>query len=232
MLVLDHVDTYYDRSHVLWGLSLEVHDGEVVGLLGRNGAGKTTTLRTITGLTPPRAGRVLLEEREIQRLAPHKIAQLGVGLVPSGRRVFGDLSVRQNLLLAQQAARKVADPWTIDAVVEVFPKLAELMERRAGVLSGGEAQMVKLGRALLGNPKLLLLDEPSEGLAPTIVEEVAKRLLQLKQMGMAMLVSEQNMGFALSLVDRGYVLEKGRIRIAASAEELRSSEEAKHLLGV
>lgn len=232
MLVLDQVDTYYDRIHVLWGLSLEVRDGEVVGLLGRNGAGKTTTLRTITGLTPARAGRVLLEDREIQQLATHKIAQLGVGLVPSGRRVFGDLSVRQNLLLAQQAARKVADPWTIDAVVEIFPKLAELMERRAGVLSGGEAQMVKLGRALLGNPKLLLLDEPSEGLAPTVVEEVGKRLLQLKQMGMAMLVSEQNMGFALALVDRGYVLEKGRIRISATTDELRASEEAKHLLGV
>jgi branched-chain amino acid transport system ATP-binding protein len=232
MLVLDQVDTYYDRIHVLWGLALEVRDGEVVGLLGRNGAGKTTTLRTITGLTPARAGRVLLEDREIQQLATHKIAQLGVGLVPSGRRVFGDLSVRQNLLLAQQAARKVADPWTIDAVVEIFPKLAELMERRAGVLSGGEAQMVKLGRALLGNPKLLLLDEPSEGLAPTVVEEVGKRLLQLKQMGMAMLVSEQNMGFALALVDRGYVLEKGRIRISATTDELRASEEAKHLLGV
>jgi branched-chain amino acid transport system ATP-binding protein len=232
ILDLQSINTYYDRSHVLQGVSLSVEAGEVIGLLGRNGAGKTTTLRSITGLTPPRSGVITFEERPIQGKSAYKVANLGVGLVPSGRRVFGDLTVRQNLVLATKAARKTENPWDIDRVVAAFPKLAVLMDRRAGVLSGGEAQMVKLGRALLGNPKLLLLDEPSEGLAPTIVEEVGRQLLELKDLGMSMLISEQNMGFALSIIDRGYVLEKGRIRLEATANDLRSSDEARHLLGV
>lgn len=232
ILELDAINTYYDRSHVLQGVSLSIEAGEVVGLLGRNGAGKTTTLRSVTGLTPPRSGTVSFEGIQIQGKPAYRIANMGVGLVPSGRRVFGDLTVRQNLVLATKAARKSETAWDIDRVVAAFPKLAMLMDRRAGVLSGGEAQMVKLGRALLGNPKLLLLDEPSEGLAPTIVEEVGRQLHELKDLGMSMLISEQNMGFALSIIDRGYVLEKGRIRLEATAVDLRSSDEARHLLGV
>jgi branched-chain amino acid transport system ATP-binding protein len=232
ILGLDSVHTYYGQSHVLQGVSMSVEVGEVVGLLGRNGAGKTTTLRSITGLTPPRSGTVSFEGVQIQGKAAYKIANMGIGLVPSGRRVFGDLTVRQNLVLAASAARKGENAWSIDRVVAAFPKLAVLMDRRAGVLSGGEAQMVKLGRALLGNPKFLLLDEPSEGLAPTIVEEVGRQLRELKDLGMSMLISEQNMGFALSIIDRGYVLEKGRIRLEATASNLRSSDEARHLLGV
>ncbi|WP_298335882.1 ABC transporter ATP-binding protein [Ferrimicrobium sp.] len=232
ILELNSINTYYDRSHVLQGVSLSIEAGEVVGLLGRNGAGKTTTLRSVTGLTPPRSGTVSFEGTQIQGKPAYRIASMGVGLVPSGRRVFGDLTVRQNLVLAAKAARKSETAWDIDRVVAAFPKLAMLMDRRAGVLSGGEAQMVKLGRALLGNPKLLLLDEPSEGLAPTIVEEVGRQLHELKNLGMSMLISEQNMGFALSIIDRGYVLEKGRIRLEATAVDLRSSDEARHLLGV
>lgn len=232
ILDVEAIDTYYDRSHVLQGVSLGVDRGEVVGLLGRNGAGKTTTLRSILGLTPPHGGTIRFDGREIQGMAPYKVAGLGVGLVPSGRRVFGDLTVRQNLLMAARSGRRQPDGWTLDRVVAMFPKLSDMMGRRAGVLSGGESQMLKMGRALLGNPRLLLLDEPSEGLAPTVVEEVSRRLTDLKGEGMAMLISEQNMGFALALIDRGYILEKGQIRIEASAKELETSEEARHHLGV
>ncbi|WP_298210044.1 ABC transporter ATP-binding protein [Ferrimicrobium sp.] len=206
ILELESINTYYDRSHVLQGVSLSIETGEVVGLLGRNGAGKTTTLRSVTGLTPPRSGTVSFEGNQIQGKAAYRIANMGIGLVPSGRRVFGDLTVRQNLVLAAKAARKSETAWDVDRVVAAFPKLSALMDRRAGVLSGGEAQMVKLGRALLGNPQLLLLDEPSEGLTPTIVEEVGRQLHELKDLGMSMLISEQNMGFALPIIDRGYVL--------------------------
>jgi len=232
ILEVESINTYYDRSHVLQGVSLSVDSGEVVGLLGRNGAGKTTTLRSIIGLTPPKSGYITFDNRPSHKLSPYKVARLGIGLVPSGRRVFGDLSVRQNLLLASRAGRKVPGGWDLERVVAMFPALSALMERRAGVLSGGESQMLKMSRALLGNPRLLLLDEPSEGLAPTIVQEISRRLAELKHEGIAMLVSEQNMGFALSIIDRGYVLEKGRIRLQASNGELRSSEEARHYLGV
>lgn len=231
ILELQDVHAYYGQSHILHGISLTVGPGEVVALLGRNGAGKTTTLRTIMGLTPARSGRILFEGRDITQKPTHIIARLGISYVPSGRRLFGQLTVLQNLQLWQQPPRD-GNGWTIERVYEVFPRLAEFARRRAGSLSGGEQQMLKIGRALLANPKLLLLDEPTEGLAPAVVGQLGQWLKLLKASGLSMLLAEQNALFALKLADRGYVLEKGQIRYAASAEELQHSPEVRTYLGV
>jgi branched-chain amino acid transport system ATP-binding protein len=237
-LVLDDVHTYYGQSHVLQGISLTVGEGEVVALLGRNGAGKTTTMRTVTGLTRPRHGRVLLDGTDIARLPPHRIARAGIGYVPSGRRVFGSLTVRQNLELAQRGARGTAraggaaEPWTLDRVHATFPRLAELGGRRASFLSGGEQQLLKLARALLARPRLLLLDEPTEGLAPVVVSQMRQWIGLVAAERMSILLSEQNSLFALHLDDRGYILSKGRIEHEAPAAELAESEEVRVHLGV
>jgi len=231
-LSLTDVDTYYGQSHILQRVSLSVGEGEVVALLGRNGAGKTTTMRTITGLTPPRRGVVELDGRSISGLPAHRVARAGVAYVPSGRRIFSSLTVGQNLALAQREA-KVAEPvWTIERLHTVFPKLRELDRRRAGLISGGEQQMLKLGRALLAHPKLLLLDEPTEGLAPVVVAQMRGWIELIKQERMSILLSEQNSMFALHLADRGYILEKGRIQHEASAAELSESPEVRRYLGV
>lgn len=228
------IDTYYGTAHILHGVSLDVQPGEAVALLGRNGAGKTTTLRSLTGLTRPRRGAVRLDGVEITNLRPDQILQRGMVLVPSGRRVFGELTVAQNLLLAASEARRRARTggWTLARVFEVFPKLETMLQRRAAVLSGGEAQMLKLGRALLANPDLLLLDEPSEGLAPTNVQEIGRRLSGLKQAGLAMLICEQNLHFTLDIADRCYILEKGCIRFSAPASEIAGSEASRLYLSV
>ena len=237
-LVLDDVHTYYGQSHVIQGISLTVGEGEVVALLGRNGAGKTTTMRTVTGLTRLRAGRVLLDGTDISRLPPHRVARAGVAYVPSGRRVFGSLTVRQNLELALRDARKpdggTAEPapWTLSRVHDTFPRLAELGGRRAGFLSGGEQQLLKLARALLARPRLLLLDEPTEGLAPVVVGQMRDWIGLVKAERMSILLSEQNSLFALHLADRGYILSKGRIEHEAPAGELAESEEVRVHLGV
>jgi branched-chain amino acid transport system ATP-binding protein len=232
-LALADVNTYYGDSHVLQSVALRVDEGEVVALLGRNGAGKTTTMRSITGLTAPRRGTIRLDGEEIARMPPHRIARSGVAYVPSGRRIFGSLTVRQNLELARRAAH-VSDPaWTIERVHETFPKLAELDSRRAGFLSGGEQQMLKLGRALLAHPKLLLLDEPTEGLAPVVVSEMRAWIELIKRdHSTSILLSEQNALFALHLADRGYILEKGRIQHEAPSAELSESQEVRTYLGV
>jgi len=237
-LVLDDVHTYYGQSHVIQGISLTVGEGEVVALLGRNGAGKTTTMRTVTGLTRLRGGRVLLDGTDISRLPPHRVARAGVAYVPSGRRVFGSLTVRQNLELALRDARKpdggTAEPapWTLSRVHDTFPRLAELGGRRAGFLSGGEQQLLKLARALLARPRLLLLDEPTEGLAPVVVGQMRDWIGLVKAERMSILLSEQNSLFALHLADRGYILSKGRIEHEAPAGELAESEEVRVHLGV
>jgi branched-chain amino acid transport system ATP-binding protein len=239
-LVLDEVHTYYGQSHVIQGVSLTVREGEVVALLGRNGAGKTTTMRTVTGLTRLRRGRVLLDGTDISRLPPHRIARTGVAYVPSGRRVFGSLTVRQNLQLALRGARKPApghataqsEPWTLERVHATFPRLEELGGRRASFLSGGEQQLLKLARALLARPRLLLLDEPTEGLAPVVVSQMRQWIGLIKAERMSILLSEQNSMFALHLADRGYILSKGRIEHEASARELAESEEVRVHLGV
>ena len=238
MLVVDDVHTYYGLSHVIQGISLTVGEGEVVALLGRNGAGKTTTMRTVTGLTRLRHGRVLVDGTDISRLPPHRIARAGVAYVPSGRRVFGSLTVRQNLELAQRAARgpargdSAAEPWTLDRVHATFPRLDGLGGRRAGFLSGGEQQMLKLARALLARPRLLLLDEPTEGLAPVVVSQLRQWIGLVKAERMSILLSEQNSLFALHLADRGYILSKGRIEHEAPAGELAESDEVRVHLGV
>ena len=244
-LVLENLHTYYGQSHIIQGISVTVREGEVVALLGRNGAGKTTTMRSITGLTRARLGRVLLDGTDITRLPPHRVARAGVAYVPSGRRCFGSLTVRQNLELALRDARKPArgkdaqdsdgkelPAWTLDRVLGTFPKLGELAGRRAGFLSGGEQQMLKLGRALLARPRLLLLDEPTEGLAPVVVGQMRNWIELIKAEGMSILLSEQNSLFALHLADRGYILSKGRIEHEATAGELADSEEVRVHLGV
>jgi branched-chain amino acid transport system ATP-binding protein len=244
MLRLDNVHSYYGDAHVLQGVSLQVSRGEVVALFGRNGAGKTTTMRAIMSLNRAAPGRITLDGAELSRLPPHRVARAGVGYVPSGRRVFSALTTRQCLSLAagrQQGRRQrggrqghAADsspppgpgqPWTIDRVQGIFPRLAELADRRAGLLSGGEQQMLKLGQALLRNPRILLLDEPSEGLAPAVVAEMSQWITTLRDEGMSILIAEQNVRFTMAVIDRGYLLAKGRIRFEAAASELASSPE-------
>ncbi len=232
MLTVESIQTYYGQSHILQGVSLEVGTGEAVALLGRNGAGKTTTMRSIMGLSPPRGGSIRLDGTPINGKSTYAIARLGVGYVPSGRRIFSGLTVRQNLELAAREGRKVPNGWTVDRVFEMFPKLLELAGRGAGFLSGGEQQMLKLGRALLGNPKLLLLDEPTEGLAPVVVKELGQWIERLKSERLSILLSEQNAPFALRLSDRGYILEKGVIRHSAPAAELAESHEIRAYLGI
>ncbi|MBB2892854.1 ABC transporter ATP-binding protein [Flexivirga oryzae] len=230
-LSVQDVHTYYGRSHVLQGISLDVADGETVALLGRNGAGKTTTMRSIVGLTPARRGRITLDGTDITGLTTHRIARHGIAFVPSGRRAYASLTVRQNLALS---IRRSSDSggWTLDRVLETFPKLQQLSDRRAGHLSGGEQQMLKLGRALLSVPRILLLDEPTEGLSPAIVSDLGRWLGILKEEKITVLITEQNALFALKYADRGYIIEKGLVRHEAPASELRESTEIQRYLGV
>ena len=232
MLKLDAIQTYYGNSHILQGVSLEVGKGETVTLLGRNGAGKTTTLRSIMGLTPARGGHVLFDGRDITKARTHEIARAGLAFVPSGRRIFSELTVRENMELYARTGADGGTAWNVARTYELFPKLAELDSRKAGFLSGGEQQMLKLARALVANPRMLLLDELTEGLAPAIVGDLADWLKLLKHEGFSMLMCEQNALFALELADRGYIIEKGRVRVSGSAAELRGSDEVMRYLGV
>src|SRR5699024_4341822 len=232
MLTLNDVHTYYGRSHILQGVSLEIARGEAVTLLGRNGAGKTTTLRSIMGLTPARRGQISFASTDIARLHSHRIARLGLAFVPSGRRIFSELTVRQNLLLFLRSDATGQDHWGIERVYEVFPKLAELDSRKAGFLSGGEQQRLHLGRALVANPRMLLLDVLTEGLAPAVGDDLAVWLRLLKSEGFSMMLCEQNALFALELVYRGYIFEKGQVRHSGTAAELRDSTEIMQYLGV
>jgi branched-chain amino acid transport system ATP-binding protein len=220
LLSLHDVHAAYGSSRVLFGISLEVAQGECVCLMGRNGVGKTTTLRAIMGLTPPSTGRVVWKEQDIAGWAPFRIARAGIGFVPEDRRIFAELTVRENLDVAAHAAGRPGR-WTIDTVFALFPKLRELADRQGGFLSGGEQQMLTIGRTLMGNPELLLLDEPSEGLAPLVVENLLQQVGNLKREGLTILLAEQGVNFSLALADRVYVLEKGAVRFSGAAATLR-----------
>ena len=229
VLQVDSIHTYYGKSHILDGVSLNVSEGELVALLGRNGAGKSTTLRSIMGLTPPRQGRIELFGKDMTGASAHRIAAAGVGYVPEGRRIFGHLSVHENLLVSRQTAGN----WNIDSVYQLFPRLHERRGSKGGRLSGGEQEMLAIARALLLNPKLLILDEPSQGLAPIIVQEVMRTIARMKTEGIAVLLVEQNAYLALQLANRAYVLGEGEVVFEGTgAELLADTERMEQLAGV
>ena len=232
MLDVEAIHTYYGDSHVLHGVSLRVGAGEAVALLGRNGAGKTTLIRSIMGFTPPRDGPHRARGRADPRLAAHRIARRASALVPQGRRIFAPLTVRENLLLGARSSGR-ADDWTLERVYDLFPRLRERAGQAGGTLSGGEQQMLALGRALLTNGRVLLLDEPSEGLAPLIVREIGRILGRLKTERLSILLVEQNYHLALAIADRVYVMSKGQIVWEGTPAALESSEDVKRrYLGV
>jgi branched-chain amino acid transport system ATP-binding protein len=221
LLELEDIHTAYGLSRVLFGISLHVNQGECVCLLGRNGVGKTTTLRSVMGLTSPSAGHVRFKSRDITGWPPYRIARAGIGFVPEDRRVFAELSVWENLEVAERAAARQGR-FTVNEVFGLFPVLRELRKRRSGSLSGGEQQMLTIARTLMGNPEVLLLDEPSEGLAPLVVQALLAQISELKAQGLTILLAEQGVEFSLALADRVYVLEKGAVRFTGAAAVLKS----------
>ena len=231
MLSLNEVHTYYGNSHILQGVNLQVKPREVVSLLGRNGAGKTTIIRSIIGFNSPRSGEVVYKQKNISSQPAYRISQLGIGLVPQGRGIFPTLSVRENLTLA---ARKTGgDHWDLGKVYELFPRLKERENNKGNQLSGGEQQLLAIGRALMTNPDLLLLDEPSEGLAPLVVKDVGRIVGELKKQGLSILLVEQNLPLALGAADRVYVLSKGKIVLETTPAGLKDQDaEMKQYLGV
>ena len=212
ILEVKDVHTYYGTSHVLFGVSLDVDRGEVVCLMGRNGAGKSTTFRTVMGLTPPRAGTVLFQGKDVTRLKVHAKARLGIGYVPEDRQIFPDLTVRENLDIGRSSGIRRKDGWDIDRIYGLFPVLEKYDRKPGGQLSGGEQQMLTIARTLMGNPELVLLDEPTEGLAPVIVISLKEMILRLKEMGTTILLSEQNVKFAVKVSDRVFIIDNGAIR--------------------
>jgi branched-chain amino acid transport system ATP-binding protein len=229
LLAIENLHAAYGLSRVLFGISLQVEPGECVCLLGRNGVGKTTTMRSVMGLLPPINGRILWKGTDIAGWSPHRVARAGMGFVPENRRIFAELTVWENLDVATRAARRGGN-WTIAAVYELFPVLRELRGRLGGFLSGGEQQMLTIARTLMGNPELLLLDEPSEGLAPLVVDALLHKIHLLKAQGMTILLAEQGVDFSLALADRVYILEKGAVRYTGRAAELREDQELRNRL--
>lgn len=221
MLTLTDVHACYGKVHVLHGVSLRVEPGEVVALLGANGAGKTTTLKAISGIVPPASGSIQFEGKDISQLDPGKIVRLGIVHCPEGRQVFPDLTVRENLILGGYTRRK---PARLDRVLELFPALQDRLNQTGGTLSGGEQQMLTIGRALMGEPRLLMLDEPSLGLAPMIVEWIFEIIAGFREQGVSVLLVEQNAVLALAVADRGYVLAHGKLRHSGAASDLRDSD--------
>jgi branched-chain amino acid transport system ATP-binding protein len=232
ILKVNNIYTSYGLSQILFGVSLEVAEGEVISLLGRNGVGKTTTLRSIMGLTPPRSGEIIWKGRNIAGKTPHQIAKLGIGFVPEDRRVFSDLTVWENLDVAIKPSLGRKKPWTLERVFELFPALQPIQTRRGGFLSGGEQQMLTIARTLMGNPDLLLLDEPSEGLAPIVVQQLGEQIKRLRGEGMTILLCEQNARFSLDLCDRLYILEKGEVRYSGTVTEFHRDGADKTYLAI
>src|ERR1700712_3522707 len=224
-LPLSNVHTFYGDSHILHGVSFSLQAGRVLALLGRNGAGKTTCISTIIGFLKPRGGEIRLFGESIEGLSPERISHLGIGLVPQGRRIFSSLTVRENLIVAQQREDSTAKPWNVDRIYDLFPRLRERHAQFAGTLSGGELQMLAIGRALMGNPRVLLLDEPSEGLAPLIVAEVGRTIKRLKEEGQSIVLVEQNLQLALDVVDQAVILNTGRCVFAGNASDIMNNEE-------
>jgi branched-chain amino acid transport system ATP-binding protein len=219
-LTVAGLNSFYGRAHILFDVGLEVGPGEVVALLGRNGAGKSTTFRTIMGLVPGRQGRISFGGTDISRAQAYEIARLGLGYVPEDRRIFGDLTVAENLEVGRRKPRAGAPVWTPERLYALFPNLGAMRRRPGGRMSGGEQQMLTIARTLMGNPSLVLLDEPSEGLAPKIVEQMAAVIIEMKREGLSLLVSEQNLHFARLISDRAYIIEKGRIRFSGTIDAL------------
>ncbi|HEY7610377.1 MAG TPA: ABC transporter ATP-binding protein [Alphaproteobacteria bacterium] len=224
MLAISGLNAFYGRAHILFDVALEVRAGEVVVLLGRNGAGKSTTLKSIIGLVRPSAGTIRFEGADIAGEEPFRIARRGLGYVPEERRIFTDLSVTENLEVGRQAARDGAPPWTAERLFALFPNLGEMRERPGGRMSGGEQQMLTIARTLMGNPRLVLLDEPSEGLAPVIVQQLARTIGEIKAQGISVLLCEQNLHFAAHVADRAYIIEKGAIRYEGTMTALMADE--------
>lgn len=223
-LALSGIDALYADSHVLHGVSFALHSGRVLALLGRNGAGKTTCIHAIAGFLPPHRGEIRLFGETISRLSPEAISRKGVGLVPQGRRIFASLTARENLVVAAQSRHQVAGLWTLERVLDLFPPLRERQQQHAGSLSGGEQQMLAIGRALMGNPRVLLLDEPSEGLAPRLVSEVGRTIARLKQEGLSILLVEQNLRLAFDLADDVVLVNTGRVAFAGTMDRVRQDE--------
>ena len=223
MLSVKGIHTYYGLSHILYDVSLEVSKGEIVGLLGRNGAGKSTTMRSISGLTPPRQGTITFHGKPLAGKQAYRLVRQGIAYVPDDRRVFADLSVDDNLEITYGRNAE----WNKDRVYEIFPALREIKDRRSGNLSGGEQQMLTIGRSLMTAPELLLLDEPTEGLAPLIVRDLEQQILRLRDAGISILLSEQNIKSAMKLIERAYVIDNGRIRFEGTVAELEANEEIK-----
>lgn len=233
MLDVQGINTFYGNAHVLFDVSLQVREGECVSLLGRNGAGKTTTLRSIMNLNPARTGEISLGARSLAGLMPYQVAQAGIAFVPEDRRIFPTLSVEENLVLGTKKNSQGQGSWTLGRIYETFPKLHELRERSGGNLSGGEQQILSIARAIMGSPDLLMLDEPTEGLAPIVVEELVAAIHTLKRERMTVLLVEQNLNVALELADRCYVLDHGSVVMEGSAESIRTNDQLRHdLLGV
>ena len=224
MLDVQQLCAWYGKAQILFDVSLRVDAGQCVALMGRNGAGKSTTMKALMGLLERRSGRVTFEGLDISLLAPHAINRLGLGWVPEDRRIFTDLSVRENLEVGRQPPRAGLPAWTLERLFELFPNLATMLERPGGRTSGGEQQMLTIARTLMGNPRLMLLDEPSEGVAPLIVEQMAAMILALKQQGLAILLSEQNLHFARLVSDRAVVLEKGQVQFSGTMEQLMADD--------
>jgi branched-chain amino acid transport system ATP-binding protein len=226
-LSVEKINAYYGLSHILFDVSLQINQGEVAVLLGRNGAGKTTTMLSIMGINPPKSGTVMYKGEDITGLAPFKIARMGVGFVPEDRRIFPDITVYGNLDVGRKSLKKKAKKWTIERIYQLFPILKDFSNRHGGTLSGGEQQMLTIARTLMGDPDFLLLDEPSEGLAPLIVKALGEFIAVIKNEGMTVLLSEQNTKFALKHADRAYIVDNGSIKFEGSIEELEENEEIK-----
>ena len=225
LLRVEQIDTFYGQSHVLQGVTLSIREGEVVCLLGRNGVGKTTTLRSVMGLTPPRSGKIFLNDSDITRRPPFQIANMGIGYMPDDRRIFPDLTLFENLELARRLSRKSGIQWTFEKIYDLFPVFIDLKDRKGTHLSGGEQKMLAIGRALMKNPHLLLLDEPSEGLAPLIVQNLVEVLSRIQGEGVTILLADQNLKFCRKTSDRGYILEKGMVQYEGAMEEIWQNDE-------